>query len=127
MADSYSWSETTDLMQMIHQQILEEKEPPQEHWDRLAPALLKGDLSVKEILLDVACSDRYEERFVRHLNAEEIARFMLRHIMADNAPDAEAIRKIAEGVAQHGWKKEIVALFNSLQYSDKFTEDQVPG
>lgn len=93
--------------------------------------LQNGQITVRDLVREVAKSPEHNQRFIKQENGEEMpfirsVNTLYRHILG-RQPDAEGARANAQSVANNGIGSVIDSLVNSAEYTQQYGDWGVPG
>ena len=99
-----------------------------QHWQT---QLSNGQMTVRDLVREVAKSPEHNQRFIRQENGEETPYIrsvnrLYRHILG-RQPDAEGARANARAVANNGIGSVIDTIVNSAEYTQQYGDWGVPG
>ena len=123
---------TTDARRVVdevYRHMLERgADASSQHWQT---QLSNGQMTVRDLVREVAKSPEHNQRFIRQENGEEVpyirsVNTLYRHILG-RQPDAEGARANARSVASNGIGPVIDAIINSAEYNQQFGDWTVPG
>ena len=93
--------------------------------------LQNGQMTVRDLVREVAKSQEHNQRFIKQENGEEMpfirsVNTLYRHILG-RQPDAEGARANAQSVANQGIGPVIDSIVNSAEYTQRYGDWGVPG
>ena len=92
----------------------------------LESKLRNGQISVREFVRDLACSEQYRKRFYTPYPNTKVLELLFKHILG-RAPATQAeVRQYNKLLADQGLKAAVQAMVDSEEYGQLFGEDVVP-
>jgi hypothetical protein len=93
--------------------------------------LQNGEMTVRQLVAEIAKSQEHNQRFIRQENGEETPYFrsvarLYRHILG-RQPDTAGARANAQAMAREGAGPVIDAIVNSAEYNQEYGDWGVPG
>jgi endonuclease YncB( thermonuclease family) len=89
--------------------------------------LMRGEMTVRELVAQLAASDEYKERFVASRSAEEAAGSLYKHILGRDAQPSELKSAAASSAAAKGFGGVARSLVEGDEYGRRFGSSKVPG
>jgi phycobilisome core-membrane linker protein len=121
--------ETAKVINAIYTQVMDVfsgKPIEQFRVTSLESRLKNGELSVREFVRELACSEQYRKRFYTPYPNTKVLELLFKHILG-RAPATQAeVRQYNKLLAEKGLRSAVEAMVNSEEYAVVFGEDVVP-
>jgi Ca2+-binding EF-hand superfamily protein len=121
-------SNATQVVASIYQQVLE-RAPDANAADR-ARRLANGDVTVRDIVADVAKSQEHSQRFLQPTETaaqkQSAVNYLYKHLLGRNG-DQTGVRNYTQRAEQVGFARVVDEMMASPEYSNWFGSDTVPG
>ncbi len=121
--------ETAKVINAIYTQVMDVfsgKPPEQFRVTSLESRLKNGEISVREFVRELACSEQYRKRFYTPYPNTKVVELLFKHILG-RAPATQAeVRQYNKLLAEKGLRAAVEAMVNSEEYAMVFGEDVVP-
>jgi len=117
-------SDARQVVDRVYQQVLE-RSPDQgsQVWvDRLS----SGDMTVRELMRQVAQSQEHQQRWGQNQTPEQRVRSLYKHLL-NRQPDGQAERTMADLLSRQGEQAVVDRIVNSQEYQRSFNDWVVPG
>jgi len=121
--------EVNSVINAIYCQVMDVfsgKPPTQFRISRLESKLRNGEISVREFVRELACSEQYRKRFYTPYPNTKVLELLFKHILG-RAPATQAeVRQYNKLLADKGLRAAVEAMVDGEEYAREFGEDVVP-
>jgi phycobilisome core-membrane linker protein len=121
--------EAQNLIQAAYRQIFERDLNPyiiKSEFTALESKLCNGEISVKEFIEGLGCSNLYVKEFYTPYPNTKVIELGTKHFLGRAPLNQQEIRKYNQILATEGLRGFIGAMVNSMEYLQAFNEDTVP-
>ncbi|NET57390.1 MAG: photosystem I reaction center subunit X [Symploca sp. SIO2E6] len=118
-----------NLVRAAYRQIFERDVEPytvQEKFTSLESRLSNGEITVKEFIEGLGCSDLYIKEFYTPYPNTKVIELGTKHFLGRAPLNQQEIQKYNQILATEGIRSFIGAMVNSMEYLQAFNEDVVP-
>ena len=124
--EALSLVDAREVVDQVFAAILDRPADPdaQKHY---AALMFKGELTVRELVRQLAYSDEFATRIMLGLPLAEVAHGLFNRFLGRPAEDDMAAKQLALRILAHGWRSQIDWFINSGEYLKKFGDDTPPG
>ncbi|MBF2065500.1 MAG: phycobilisome rod-core linker polypeptide [Calothrix sp. C42_A2020_038] len=131
LIDSTNQAELTTVLNAIYAQVLNIHSNESIAWIgfhklELESKLRNGEISVREFVRALACSDTYKTRFCTTFPTNKVVEFLFRHLYGRTPATIAEINQYSQLLNEYGLVAAVNALIDSQEYLQYFGEDIVP-
>ncbi|MFP4103116.1 phycobilisome rod-core linker polypeptide [Coleofasciculus sp.] len=121
--------ETAQVIEAIYAQVMDiwtGEIPPSYRQPDLERQLSQGDISVRDFVKGLACSESYRQRFYSPYPSAKVIEFLFRHLLGRTPATQTEIQDYTKLMAEQGLNMAVVAIVDSSEYARFFGDYVVP-
>ena len=124
MAKQWNINAVPGVLEQLYKQVLERDVDPVGQIF-FGCQLVRGELSVRDVVRDVGLSQEYTARFITPDTVQNAVQLCYQHFLARPA-DPGGLAAWEQVAQTQGWQAVIIGLVNSAEYTTRFGDDVVP-